>query len=166
MPTAKLNLREWSLLPSVEILWLSETSDDLSPADLELNEIVNEHVLYLPFFLRFFIPLIRLYQLAEFLIGTPSRCACLYVPLFSPFRSIPTLWNRLTRWTFYVWYLLRARLGSGFIESYIKASGPEKAKGVESLARAFASRLTEFSFSRFRGVSPHFFRRELLARLL
>lgn len=44
MPTAKFNLREWSLLPPVEILWLSETSDDLSPADLELNEIVNEHM--------------------------------------------------------------------------------------------------------------------------
>lgn len=84
--------------------------------------------------------------------------------LFLSFRSIPTPWNRLTRWTFYVWYLLRARLGSGFIESYIKASGPEKAKGVERLARAFANRLTEFS--RFRGVSPHFFRRKLSARLL
>lgn len=141
MPSAKLNLREWSLLPSVEILWLSETSDDLSPADLESNEIVNEHVSpssFLPSILHS--PSIRLYQLAKFLIGTPSRCACLYVPPLPPFRrGIPTPWNRLTRWTFYVWYLPRARLGSGFIESYINAPGAWKSeRGRKAWAHAFS----------------------------
>lgn len=60
-------------------------------------------------------------------------------PSFFPYHSVPILRNKLTRWTFYVWYLLRARLGSGFIESYIKASGPEKARGVGRLARTFES---------------------------
>lgn len=60
-------------------------------------------------------------------------------PSFLPYHNVPILRNKLTRWTFYVWYLLRARLGSGFIESYIKALGPEKARGVGRLARTFES---------------------------
>ena len=60
-------------------------------------------------------------------------------PFSLPYYSVPILRNKLTRRTFYVWYLLRARLGSGFIESYIKASDPEKARGVGRLARTFES---------------------------
>jgi len=103
------------------------------------NECVLFYSLDRQLHLFFFILLLHrfaLYQLAEFLIDTSSGCAC---PSSFPYYSVPILRNKLTRRTFYVWYLLRARLGSGFIESYIKASGPEKARGVGRLARTFES---------------------------
>jgi len=77
--------------------------------------------------------------LTEFLIGTLSGHACLYIPPSSP-HCVSILRNKLTRWTFYVWYLLWTRLGSGFIESYIKTSGPEKSlRGAGRLARMYES---------------------------
>lgn len=58
----------------------------------------------------------------------PPPLSLSLVLVLSP-HGIPALRNKLTRWTFYVWYLLRARLGSGFIESYIKAERLEKNEG-------------------------------------